>query len=144
MEHKELLETIVTRACGLDVHKDTIKACIMRQGIKKQIKTYGTNTDDLQYLKSWLEDNDISHVAMESTGVFWKPVFNILGDKFEIILVNDGSRDRSWSIINNLVPRFSFVKGLNLMRNYGRHNALLAGIRTAGCDIIITLDDDFI
>ena len=88
MEHKELLETIVTRACGLDVHKDTIKACIMRQGIKKQIKTYGTNTDDLQYLKSWLEDNDISHVAMESTGVFWKPVFNILGDKFEIILVN--------------------------------------------------------
>jgi transposase len=88
MEQIEILETIVTRACGLDVHKDTIKACIMRQGIEKLIQTFGTTTDDLLGLKSWLKENDISHISIESTGVFWKPVFNILGDEFEIILVN--------------------------------------------------------
>jgi len=88
MEQIETLETIVTRACGLDVHKDTIKACIMRQGVEKQIQTFGTTTDDLLGLKTWLTGHNISHIAMESTGVFWKPVFNILGDGFEIILVN--------------------------------------------------------
>ena len=88
MEQIEILESIVTRACGLDVHKDTIKACIMRQGIEKQINTFNTTTADLLELNQWLTQNDISHVAMESTGVFWKPVFNILGDDFKIILVN--------------------------------------------------------
>ena len=88
MEQKEVLDTIVARACGLDVHKDTIKACIMRQGIKKQIESFNTMTDDLLELKNWLIEHKITHVAMESTGVFWKPVFNILGDNFEILLVN--------------------------------------------------------
>lgn len=88
MEQFEILETIITRACGLDVHKDTIKACIMRQGIEKQIQTFGTTTDDLHLLKTWLTENKIDHVAMESTGVLWKPIFNILGDEFAIILVN--------------------------------------------------------
>lgn len=88
MEQTEIFEPVLTNACGLDVHKDTIKACIMRQGIKKLIQGFGTTTDDLLVLKSWLKANDIKHVAMESTGVFWKPVFNILGDEFEIILVN--------------------------------------------------------
>jgi|GEM_PF-1854788 len=49
MEQIEILETIVTRACRLDVHKDTIKVCIMRQGIEKQIQTFGTTTNDLLY-----------------------------------------------------------------------------------------------
>jgi transposase len=84
----EQLETIVTRACGLDVHKDTVKACIMRQGIKKQIRTFDTMTDDLIELKNWLHEHEITHVAIESTGVYWKPVFNILGDDFELVLVN--------------------------------------------------------
>ncbi len=65
----EQLEIFVTRACGLDVHKDTVKACIMRQGIKKQIRTFDTMTDDLTELKDWLKEHDITHVAMESTGV---------------------------------------------------------------------------
>jgi len=60
----------------------------------------------------------------------------------EIILVNDGSRDRSWRVISDLVAEFPSVHGINLMRNYGQHNALLAGIRAAKHDIIVTLDDD--
>lgn len=61
---------------------------------------------------------------------------------YEIILVNDGSRDRSWAIISELAARHSKVRGLNLMRNYGQHNALLCGIRAAKHDVIVTMDDD--
>jgi glycosyltransferase involved in cell wall biosynthesis len=65
-----------------------------------------------------------------------------LTSTFEIILVNDGSHDRSWQVIGDLVARFPSVQGINLMRNCGQHNALLAGIRCANYDVIITLDDD--
>lgn len=61
---------------------------------------------------------------------------------FEVILVNDGSRDGSWDTIQNLAKRFSQVRGINLMRNYGQHNALLAGIRAARYQVIVTMDDD--
>lgn len=60
----------------------------------------------------------------------------------EIVLVNDGSRDESWAVILRLAQRFPSVHGLNLMRNYGQHNALLAGIRAAREAIIVTMDDD--
>jgi glycosyltransferase involved in cell wall biosynthesis len=60
----------------------------------------------------------------------------------EVILVNDGSRDRSWETISELSSRSSMVRGLNLMRNYGQHNALLCGIRAAKYDLVITMDDD--
>lgn len=65
-----------------------------------------------------------------------------LTDRFELILVNDGSRDRSWAVIGELTARRPWVRGIDLMRNYGQHNALLAGIRGAQHDIIVTLDDD--
>ena len=61
---------------------------------------------------------------------------------FEIILVNDGSRDNSWAVISGLADRFPYIVGMNLMRNYGQHNALLAGIRKAENEVIVTLDDD--
>jgi glycosyltransferase involved in cell wall biosynthesis len=61
---------------------------------------------------------------------------------FEIILVNDGSLDGSWHIVDSLAARYPFVHGLNLMRNYGQHNALLAGIQRAQHEIIVTIDDD--
>ena len=60
----------------------------------------------------------------------------------EVILVNDGSRDRSWETISELCSRSSMVRGLNLMRNYGQHNALLCGIRAARYEVIVTMDDD--
>ena len=60
----------------------------------------------------------------------------------EVILVNDGSRDRSWETISELCSQSPVVRGLNLMRNYGQHNALLCGIRAAKYDLVVTMDDD--
>lgn len=70
------------------------------------------------------------------------PVLRGLACQYEIVMVNDGSRDRSWEVIADLARRNPLVRGLCLMRNYGQHNALLAGIRAARHEIIITLDDD--
>jgi len=61
---------------------------------------------------------------------------------FELILVNDGSRDHSWQVIEQLAAEHDWVQGINLMRNYGQHNALLAGIRAAAHEVIVTIDDD--
>ena len=61
---------------------------------------------------------------------------------FEIILVNDGSQDSSWEVITRLTEQNEIVRGLNLMRNYGQHNALLAGIQGAQYEIVVTIDDD--
>ncbi len=82
------MDIIVERGAGLDVHKGRVVACIMGMGIKKEIRTYLTMTNDLLRLKAWLKEHGITHVAMESTGVYWKPVFNILEDSFEVLLVN--------------------------------------------------------
>ena len=63
-------------------------------------------------------------------------------NQFEVILVNDGSADRSWNVIQDLTSRFPWVRGICLMRNYGQHNAVLAGIRAARFETIVTMDDD--
>ncbi len=65
-----------------------------------------------------------------------------IGEQYEIILVNDGSRDHSWQVIQTLQQSKAGVVGINLMRNYGQHNALLCGTRAAKFDIVITMDDD--
>lgn len=62
--------------------------------------------------------------------------------EFEVILVNDGSPDNSWAIIEDLCSKYPWVRGINLMRNYGQHNATLCGVRAARFEIIVTLDDD--
>jgi len=62
--------------------------------------------------------------------------------EYEIILVNDGSQDQSWDVICQLAQQQPGLRGINLMRNYGQHNALLCGIRAAAYDVIVTLDDD--
>lgn len=61
---------------------------------------------------------------------------------FEVVLVNDGSRDGSWDLICELAAKHPWVRGINLMRNYGQHNALLCGIREARNEVIVTMDDD--
>jgi len=65
-----------------------------------------------------------------------------IASAFEIILVNDGSRDHSWQVIVDLVSKYPTVQGIDLMRNYGQHNALLCGIRESKYDVIVTMDDD--
>lgn len=69
-------------------------------------------------------------------------VLKELGNENELLLVNDGSADRSWDVINGLASQHGWIRGINLMRNYGQHNALLIGIRNAHYDVIITMDDD--
>jgi glycosyltransferase involved in cell wall biosynthesis len=69
-------------------------------------------------------------------------VLPTVADRFEVVLVNDGSRDESWEGIAQASRKHGWVRGLNLMRNYGQHNALLAGIRAARFAVVVTMDDD--
>jgi transposase len=81
-------EQIIERGCGLDVHEKTVVATINGTGLKLETRTFDTFTSSLKELANWLVVKGVSHVAMESTGVYWKPVFNILEENFHIILVN--------------------------------------------------------
>jgi len=69
-------------------------------------------------------------------------VLKSMTNQFELILVNDDSHDHSWDVIMNLCASFPWVRGINLMRNYGQHNAVLCGIQHAQGEVIITMDDD--
>ena len=69
-------------------------------------------------------------------------VLSAVGTSYEMIFVNDCSRDCSWEVISQLAVAVPGVRGINLMRNYGQHNALLCGIRAARGDLIVTMDDD--
>ena len=71
-----------------------------------------------------------------------QPVLATLACDYELVLVNDGSPDRSWEIIEELAAKHQWVHGINLMRRYGQHNALLCGIRAARHELIVTMDDD--
>lgn len=71
-----------------------------------------------------------------------EPVLEGAASEFELILVDDGSADGTWPVIEDLAQEHSWVKGVRLMRNYGQHNALLCGIRRARYELTITLDDD--
>jgi transposase len=81
-------EQVVERGCGMDVHKEIIVVTIQGKGIKTMTKSFHAFTSSLIKLKKWLKKHGITHIAMESTGVYWKPVFNVLGDDFQILLVN--------------------------------------------------------
>jgi transposase len=86
------MEVIYPRCAGLDVHKKTVVACVIltrRDGRKEtETRTFGTTTGELEELAAWLQGWRCTHVAMESTGVYWKPVYNILEDHHEVLLVN--------------------------------------------------------
>lgn len=71
-----------------------------------------------------------------------EPVLKIASASHELIIVNDGSRDDTWDVVRELAGKHSWVHGINMMRNYGQHNALLAGIRAARFDTVVTMDDD--
>jgi transposase len=81
-------EQIIERGCGIDVHKSLLVATIRGTGIKEETREYDGFTEDITSLGKWLKENGVTHVAMDSTGVYRKPVFNILEADFEIILVN--------------------------------------------------------
>lgn len=86
------MEILYPRCAGLDVHKESVTACVLTPGdgaaAVKQIRQFNTTTTELRSLAEWLRHEQVTHAAMESTGVYWKPVFNILESSCEMILVN--------------------------------------------------------
>jgi transposase len=86
------MERIIERLCGLDVHKQSVAVCVRVPGSKgerqQEVRTFGTMAADLLALRDWLQARGVTHVAMESTGVYWKPVFYLLEEPFTCLLVN--------------------------------------------------------
>jgi len=82
--------------------------------------------------------SDTLHMLVDELG----KVLPGVSDQFELVLVNDGSPDNSWKVITELAKKHPWVRGVDLMRNYGQHNATLCGVREARYEVIITMDDD--
>ncbi len=86
------MDTLYPRCAGIDVHKNNLVVCVRRCDrpgkAREEVRTFSTMTHDLLALADWLAEHGVTHVAMESTGVYWKPVFNILGGSVSVILVN--------------------------------------------------------
>jgi transposase len=88
-----MFDVLFTHCCGLDVHKKSVTACVFRPkvagaGVERLIRSFGTTTNALQKLSEWLQELGVTHVAMESTGVYWKPVFNVIEPVLEVWIVN--------------------------------------------------------
>lgn len=85
-------EAVLERGCGLDVHQKTVTACLLIGPLEEQprefIRTFHTTTRGLLTLRDWLQQNGCTHVAIESTGIYWRPVFHILEDMVTVLLVN--------------------------------------------------------
>lgn len=87
------MEVLHTRCAGLDVHKDSVVACarIVKAGrVEQFVETFGTTTSALLGLSDWLSGHEVTHVAMEATGVYWRPVWHVLEGGFELVLANAG------------------------------------------------------
>jgi len=86
------MEPIVESCCGLDVHQATVVACLLvggpHQRPKKEVRTFGTKTRELMEMRDWLHDNGCAHVGMEATGIYWKPVYAVLEDNFDLVVGN--------------------------------------------------------
>lgn len=144
------METIYQRVAGLDIHKTNIVVCLRKMGsggsVEEEVRTFATMTDELLALGDWLSQQHVTHVAMESTGVLWKPIWNILeGYDFALQLVNarelkqvpgrkSDVRDCQW--IAHLLAcgllKSSFVpeRGQRQLRDLTRHRAPLHGEHT--------------
>lgn len=146
----EQLDTLYERVGGLDVHKKSVVACRRRLTpsgrVAKEVATFGTTTPDLLALLAWLQEWAVTHVAMESTGVYWKPVWNILEGHVELLLVNarhlktvpgrkTDVKDCEWiaQLMQYGLLRGSFVPSpeVRQWRDLTRHRTKLMGQRTS-------------
>ncbi|HEV8194839.1 MAG TPA: transposase [Ktedonobacterales bacterium] len=87
------MQVVHARCCGLDVHKKTVVACVLLTSangqVQREVRTFGTMTADLLALSDWLAECEVTQLAMESTGVFWRPVYNLLEEETRtLVLVN--------------------------------------------------------
>src|SRR5215470_49767 len=128
--------------CGLDVHKKSVTACVLwASGRRRQIRQFGTFTRDLLAMSDWLRSCGVTPVAMESTGVYWKPVWNLLEGQFEVLLVNaqhiqavpgrkTDQKDSEWiaDLLQHGLLRASFVPPTPIreLRDLTRYRASLA------------------
>jgi transposase len=117
------METLYPRCAGLDVHKDTVVACVRVQGAHgramTEVRSFKTHTAALLELLNWLEENECTHVVMEATGVYWKPVWHILAGAFELILANAKH-------VRNVPGRKSDVKDAEWLANLLAHGLISA------------------
>lgn len=145
-----VFEAIYPRVCGLDVHKQSVAACIRRllEGgrVEQEVRSFGTTTRELLKLSEWLQAAGVTQVAMESTGVYWKPVYNLLEGVFEVLLVNaqhikqvpgrkTDIRDCQWiaQLLQCGLLHKSFVppRPVRDLRDLSRHRAKLAQERVS-------------
>ena len=86
------MDPIIERCCGLDVHQATVVACVLVGGAhqkpRKEVRSFGTKTRELMALREWLTGFEVTHVGMEATGIYWKPVYAVLEDDFELVVGN--------------------------------------------------------
>ena len=86
------MEVVHQHCCGLDIHKRTVVSCLLMPGSRgwpqREVRSFSTTTGGLLELTDWLEAAGCTHVAMESTGSYWRPIYNILEDSFTLLLVN--------------------------------------------------------
>ncbi len=116
------MEVVNERCCGLDVHKQTVVACVITPGGRlphKEVRTFGTMTADLLELSDWLAECQVTHVAMESTGVYWKSIWNLLEDQVELLLVNAHH-------VKQVLGRKTDVKDCEWLADLLRHGLLRA------------------
>jgi transposase len=115
------MDVTYTHCAGLDVHKRIVVACAITpgaQGAKQvEIRTFGTMTADLLALSDWLQARRVTHLAMESTGEFWKPIYNLLEGNFELLVVNARH-------IKNVPGRKTDVKDAEWIADLLRHGLL--------------------
>jgi transposase len=154
------MNTIYECVCGLDVHKASVQACVRRVKdgqVTQEDRSFGTMTQDLLALSDWLAAEGVSHVAMESTGVYWKPIYNLLESRFTILLVNakhvkhvpgrkTDVKDSQWlaQLLGCGLLTGSFVPDLpqRELRDLTRHRTQLVHQRTAVANRIHkTLED---
>jgi len=136
------MEVVHEVCCGLDVHKKSVTACVLwASGRRRQTRAFGTFTRELLELGDWLRACGVTHVAMESTGVYWKPVWNLLEGQFEVLLVNaqhikavpgrkTDQKDSEWiaDLLQHGLLRASFVPPTPIreLRDLTRYRASLA------------------
>lgn len=144
------MEAIVEHCCGLDVHQATIVACLLvgeaNRKPRKEVRTFGTMTAELEQLRDWLQSEGCTHVAMESTGVYWMPVYAILEGHFELVVGNathikqvpgrkTDVKDSEWiaDLLRHGLIRRSFVppKPLRELRDLLRYRRKLVESQTA-------------
>ena len=114
------MEVLYKRCCGIDIHKNMMVACIFTSVRKKEIRQFSTITEDILQLVSWLKETDCEMAAMESTGSYWKPVYNIFEEEQIPIMVVNAQH------IKGVPGRKTDVKDAELIADLVRHGLVKA------------------